>query len=388
MSELQVNDASLFGKDDAESIQKILDTAKDGDTVRIPRINLRTGKAEWAIAKAIEIPSGVTVILDNCRMVQARGCYDNMFRNKVGAKGFKLIGEGFVTLSGGESNYLLEKTENRLGLPSIVKNAMIYFDHTEDFEVQNLHFDFARWASVYMVAAANGKFKNIDFQMIPHVEFLRGIIMECGCNNISIENLTGRCGHDNVCIRAEENYEVTKENEIHDIFLRNIKSDPGAPGAMIRVNSYGGHKVYNINIDCSMDDSKFYNKNRPLANIAVSNCVNTAKVQPKVGDIKDIHAKWLYSRAHHAIDINGALEDCTFENLLTFGDNIFALAARRSVEVKNTLFKRIYYGKGSEPNNAASFISRQAKGSVAVKLENMSGDYKLEKVVLEDEEEK
>ena len=64
------NDRSLFGENDALTIQNAVDAAvADGcRKIVIPRYNLRTDKTEWRIDRAIQIPSDFTVILDNCYM--------------------------------------------------------------------------------------------------------------------------------------------------------------------------------------------------------------------------------------------------------------------------------------------------------------------------------
>ena len=75
---ISCNQTELFAETDSGTIQNAIAAAvADGcRKVLIPRYNLRTDKTEWRIDKAIEIPSEMTLILDNCYMVQETGVYD------------------------------------------------------------------------------------------------------------------------------------------------------------------------------------------------------------------------------------------------------------------------------------------------------------------------
>ena len=78
---ISCNQPELFASNDSGTIQNAIAAAiEDGcRKVIIPRYNLRTDKTEWRISKAIEVPSDMTIILDNCNIVQKTGVYDNMF---------------------------------------------------------------------------------------------------------------------------------------------------------------------------------------------------------------------------------------------------------------------------------------------------------------------
>ena len=119
---ISCNQTELFADCDSDTIQNAISAAiEDGcRKVVIPRYNLRTDSTEWRISKTIEIPSEMTIILDNCYMVQETGTYDNMFRNSNALNekhtlesqqhDINILGVGNVHLSGGEPNGLLERT--------------------------------------------------------------------------------------------------------------------------------------------------------------------------------------------------------------------------------------------------------------------------------------
>ena len=78
---ISVNEQSLFGANDSETIQNaIAEAEKDGcRKIVIPRYNARTDCTEWRIPVSIKLPSNFEVVLDNCYMVQETGVFENMF---------------------------------------------------------------------------------------------------------------------------------------------------------------------------------------------------------------------------------------------------------------------------------------------------------------------
>ena len=135
------------GKTDSESIQAAVDlAAKKGiNKVVIPRINARTGTAEWVIDKTVRLPSEMCVVLDNCYMVMADDvvggffCSDNLFTER-GTKleermfGITIRGEGNAVLDGGKPTSLNEATQAELGVP-VRLNTPIFFINVEGFKV-------------------------------------------------------------------------------------------------------------------------------------------------------------------------------------------------------------------------------------------------------------
>lgn len=386
MGVLHVNDDRFLKPTDEACIQAALDAAVAGDTVLIPRFNRRTGKTLWQIAKALEIPSGVTVLLDNCSMVLATGCYDNMFRNKEHATDFALIGEGNVVLSGGESNYLLETTQGKMGLPDITVNALILFKNASRFTIKGLRFEMARWTSVYMTRCDHGTIENLWFDMIPHIQRLTGVTIKGGCHDLELKNLTGRTGEDCIYILADKKgFGPEEDSSIHHISVRNQVMDANY-SSMVHIRAFTGEKIHDVEMDGLVDSSDFFDKRRTMSNI----CIGTAAADAHpaaLGDVYNIHGTNLYSRSVRTMAMDGNLKDSKFENIWTFGDNINMIkAGRTDIAFENVTFSNMYYGKGSTPNNSNSFISRQANGATAVIMGNLTG-YTIEKMFLECEEE-
>ena len=70
-----------FAGSDTRRIRLAVEAAKGTtNSVTIPRLNAN-GSTVWMIDSAILLPSGMTVILDNCTLQLSDSCRDNMFRS-------------------------------------------------------------------------------------------------------------------------------------------------------------------------------------------------------------------------------------------------------------------------------------------------------------------
>ena len=386
MRVIDVNDFASLGASDTEMIRAALDAASSGDTVRIPRYNKSGKKNEWIIKNALLIGSGVTVLLDNCRLVMEKGTYDNMFRNRDGASDIRIIGEGSAVLSGGEWNYLSDRMSGRYGLPDVSVNALMKFSNASHVMIRNIRFEMARWASVMIDYCEDLTIEDLWFEMVPHVKNLYGVLLGCGCRKISIKNLTGRTGDDTVYIFADaKRYPLRDGSDIYDVKIRNIVTDPKFE-SIIHIRANGGHRIHDVEMDGIVDSSDFYDKKRIYANVHIG--TPEAELCPaETADIFNISLKNLFSGAVSAFFLNGSFSDSCFENIFTFGDNINIIKGDFAGAVaENVLFRRLYYGKGSEPNNSTSFISRYAVGALPVLSENIKGNMKIEKLIDVEEE--
>jgi len=387
MSILNVNEYSSYGSTDSEVIQRALGEAGEGDTVRIPRMNARTGENEWRIAKTLRLRSGIRVLLDNCFLVMETGTYCNMLSAEDGARDISVTGEGNATLSGGEWNYLSNNMSGRYGMPDVSANALLRFSNVSGLEISGLQFEMPRWACVMLEHVKEAELKNLWFDMIPHVMDLTGINIGCGCENIRMENLTGRSGEDSVLIFADSSgCEVQPGSDIRDIRIRNLCMDSNRR-SLIHIRANGGHKVCGIEMDGIVDSSDFFEKKRIRANLEIGS--GEAELRPAApGEISGLHMKNAFSAAQFTVAFDSAVTDSLFENIFTFGDsiNIARNTNGGNASAENVTFRRLYYGAGSEPNNSNSFISRYAKDARPILLETVKGEVKVEKLFLQDEE--
>ena len=193
-----------------------------------------TISGDWNIDEAIRLPSNFTLILDNCHLRMADGCYCNMFvnanhdtdlgRTVAGTdRNITILGRGRAILDGGTYNGLSEKTQRQNGLPPIWKNNLLLFTNVDGFKVSGLSCRNQRWWALNFVYCANGYVGNIDFCAsdtaidpdgnVYHglrrdnyadvlVKNADGVDLRQGCHDIVIENLTGFTEDDSVALTA------------------------------------------------------------------------------------------------------------------------------------------------------------------------------------------
>ncbi len=356
---VSVNEDRFRRESDAETVQAAIDEARGtGATLILPRFNASKNRNEWRIDRSVVLRTGTRLLLDNAFLIQETGCYDHMFTNEPGAENIVLSGEGFVTLSGGQENRLREKTANRCGLPDVIKNVMIYLSGAKHVTIQNLRIEHQRYHAVVADSVEDLTVRNVDFFAYPHVPNMGGIVLRNRTERVRIENVTGRTGDDVILLRGGS-----------DIEIRNVLADP-ARASLVRIKAESGEKTQGIRIDTLMDGSRFYEKKRSGSVLAFSRQEGTA-----ASGISDVRAENLYSRSERAIAVDSAFSDTEIRNLMTFGDNIYAVASRSKepVECRDAVIEGVYYGAGSLPNNSGSFISLQARGAKPLVLENVRG---------------
>ena len=365
MLKVNASDIRFSAASDQEAVQKAVDfLGKEGGTVVIPRWNTRTGKAEWRFDKPVILRSNVTVLLDNALLVQETDCFAHLFEAEEGAENIALLGAGSAGLSGGKTSRLRTTTSGKYGLPDIECNAMCVFRKVSGLIIENLEVFDPHWFVFVLEDAEKVTLRNVRFNSWPVVPEEGGVLIRGGCRDIFIENLTGRTGFDTIHVAAES-------GEISDIRVRNILTDP-ARGSLVTLRTEQDGKLHDVDLDVLMDSSDFYEKARSGA------CLAFGRLQKQGGgeeSISRVTAEDLYSRAVNAIELLQPFSETRVRNLMTFGDNITAIGSRSTENflVKDVVIDPVYYGAGSEPNNASSFISRFAKGAKPVSTKGVAG---------------
>ena len=250
-----------------------------------------TISGNWEIREAIRLPSNFTLILDNCHLRMADGCYANMFvnanhdtdlgRTTAGTdSNISILGRGTAILDGGTYNGLSEKTQRQNGLPPIWKNNLILFTNVDGFKISGLSCRNQRWWALNFVYCANGYIGNIDFcandtAIDPDgkeyhglrrdayddvlVKNADGVDLRQGCHDIVIENLTGFTEDDSVALtalngRLERHFAVEGlPSDICRVQIKNIRT--AAFCTNVRLLNQGDIKLHDIEIDGVYDMS-------------------------------------------------------------------------------------------------------------------------------------
>ena len=384
------NEMRFFGGDDSETLQNAIDAAAaQGGTLTIPRYNARRDQAQWRITRALQIPDNFTLILDNCYMVMETGVYDHMFTNSRSydetartlqgeQKNISILGKGNVCLDGGEHNHLLEKTSGRYGFPRVWKNTMFFWLNVRNLRVENLHIENQRWWAITHVFCRDVTIRNINFDAVPHVPNMDGIDLRIGCNNFTIENITGRTGDDVIAMTAVNGNEYAwkvegKDTHIHDVKIRTVLGDPFIH-LVVRLLNHDGNEIYNVDLDTVYDASDFTTKKRPHATVDLG-CVLYSKVRKsRLGETHDIIARNITSRGETAIRLNNQLCDAIFENVKTFGDNIDAVGTQgKGCQVENVTFKDLYYGSTQQEIFVSTALTPDKYHGAVLNLQNIEG---------------
>lgn len=250
-----------------------------------------TVRGKFIIDSAIRLPSNFTLILENCHLRMADGCFSNMFVNESHgtAKGktpegtdrnISVIGREEAILDGGEYNGLSEQTQMKNGLPPIWKNNLLLFTNVDGFNISGISCRNQRWWALNFIYCRNGYLGNIDFcacdaaidaqgnvyrglKRKRYSEILvknaDGIDLRQGCRGINIENISGFTEDDTVALTGldgalEKEFAVSAlPSDICNISIKNVAS--AAFCTNVRLLGQDGIRLHDIDIDGVYDMS-------------------------------------------------------------------------------------------------------------------------------------
>ena len=268
-----------FQKNGSAHITALIDAAIQNGT------RTATVSGNFEIDSAIRLPSNFTLILEDCHLRMASGCFSNMFVNAhldtdVGRtpqgtdRNISILGRGTAILDGGEYNGLSEKNSELNGMPPIWRNNLVLFANVDGFRVSGLSCRNQRWWALNFIYCANGYIGNLDFCAndcmytddgeILHglrrgtgnhilVKNADGIDLRQGCHDILIENITGFTEDDTVALtalngRLEKAYAVADlPSDLCRVEIRNVRS--AAFCSNVRLLNQGEIKLHDILID-------------------------------------------------------------------------------------------------------------------------------------------
>ncbi len=392
------NDEGLMGCCDSDSIQNAVNlAAKTGiGRVLIPRFNERTGKPLWEIEKAVILSSDVEIILDNCKLRQADGACDNVFRSHLitadaqepsaQLHDIRIIGRGTAVIDGGIHNGITERAYHRkedARHPSM--NNMILLANVRNFVVEGISFENQRFWALNLGYAEYGRLSNLHFYCECENPNLDGIDLRDGCHDIIIENITGQSGDDLIALSAigfglfTENrlssYGFAVSNaskDIHDITIKNVIGT-SVDCAIIALRATDGRKLYNVTIDnvhdvdngaleagkcfpaypkatIDMDIRRIRKGNHPYALLRIGQhgyYKNRANI---LGEVYGITATDLHSRGGVAIMVNVSLKDSYFGNIHADNDVDYIVTTKSGrvkqkygADMENVVFENIFY---------------------------------------------
>ena len=346
MNFVSANDPRLFGSTDSETIQNAIGFAKEQGirTVRIPRENERSKSDLWVIDSAILLPDHITVELDGAHLRLADGVRDNIFRNQNCATAFgatldgeqceiHLVGKNGAVLDGGTPNGMTEKVcrEHPEDYPSMKVNLLVWFCNVRDFSVEGITFIESRWWATCFHYCRRGLLTNLDFHMDATLPNRDGIDIRVGCEEITIQNITGMTGDDTIALTALSDGGLDgalirvegKHNDIQNITIKNVRAS-SCGCALVRLLNADGYAIKNITVDGVEDTGEAIS----AAGIRFGEeNARYAKVRPRtMGEFSDIVVKNVKTSAQYAMIFAEPTERVTVEQVR--GEKTCAILAR------------------------------------------------------------
>ena len=242
----------------------------------------------WEINREIRLPSGFTLLLEDCHLRMADGSFSNMFVNRhhgteLGRttegtdRDITIIGRGEAVLDGGKYNGLSERNWRDVGTP-IWKNNLLLFTNVEGFHIEGIRCINQRWWALNFIFCRKGYIGNVDFcasdigvdekgneyhGLVRNkydevlVKNADGIDLRAGCQDIVIENITGFTEDDSIALTGL-NGSVEKafsakglSSDICRVLIKNIRT--AAFCTNVRLLNQGDVSLHDITIDSVYD---------------------------------------------------------------------------------------------------------------------------------------
>lgn len=395
------NDPEIMGATDSQSINSAIRAAIESgcNTVVIPRDNQRAGRYEWIIGESILLPSGITVILDGCTMIQETGCYCNMFRTKSafdeGARSLKneqhdirLIGKNGALLDGGVFNGH-DEWNTKDG--TLINNTMLLFVNTRGFTIEGFKVRHQRWWGMTYYYCTHGAIRNIEFEADfasagangerideepadykdIYIKNGDGIDLRCGCSDILIENITGQTEDDSVALtalkgRSETRFFVPEKGwNIHHVIIKNVMTR-ALSGAQLRLLCADGTRVHDVCADTLVDTSP---AQAWQTSIFLGHAILAEYIRERTsvrGEMTNISIANVFSNSYRAILAGCALENLRITNLHCRRDVRHAVMTENIAELNACLIDGVFCEEGACRDAIFSFC-KDTRGALQIK---------------------
>ena len=337
-----VKDYLKEAKSDSDAIEFCL---ADAEKTEGEKTVVFDGK-DYMIDRAILVPSGTSIIVDNCIIKQSDYVFDNVFRgNNLIVNGIdpygrpidvtpihniKIIGKGDAKIVGTDKpqtgyHPFFKEYQTMTGDFWGWRTHMFSFSFGVGIEIAGLKI---RQTMCWAISFDNCQKCHVhDIDIRSNVKNGDGIDFRSGCNHCVVENITGFTSDDTVACTAlsrgkiekvlsrylsfSEPYNCSHENidtSIHHITIRNILTG-GYHHGVICLSAYG-NQLYDIDIS----NIKETTEGGREATVKVYTGYGEGYVK---GDIHDIKINNVVSEnAKYALMVACEAENLTFENVV------------------------------------------------------------------------
>ena len=337
-----VKDYLKNAKSDSDAVAQCLSAAREFPS----RTILFDGK-NWLLSEAILLPSETEVVIKNCRLQQADGTFDNLFRgenvqidpeNPYGLplacfklSNIKITGIGNACISGPNKKKIgyhpvLKEDQEMVGDFWGWRTHMISLSNCTGFEISGLSITQTNGWAISFDLCSHGHLHDLTFHT--QVKNGDGIDFRSGCHHCLVERITGTTSDDTVACTALfsgarlypfKNYlypsepsnclekSTPEKRNIWDITIRDIATCGKHHGIICLAAN--GNQVYNIWIE-NFDEP---NDQWREATVKIYTGYGDGYTD---GDLHDIQIKNIHaSYAEHAFFCNTRVKNVFLENI-------------------------------------------------------------------------
>ena len=325
---------------DSQAIQAaIKQAAASGiNRVLIPKKQTPQGFTYWEINKTILLPSNITIILDDCHLRLKDGVFENIFRNEnmyqtetytieQEQHNIYILGRGGAVLDGGNANGLTEATSNKNGFPHIRNNNLILLHNVRDYVLEGFRLINQRHWAINQLFCRNGRLSHLSFFNGETRHNQDGINLRIGCNNILVEDITGRTGDDTIALSAfpkgsDGHFAVEgKDGDIHDVIIRDVRASTRQTIVAMRNND--GAQLYRVVVENVFDIRSEYT---PWGVVKIGEN-NYYHDRPSVlGETREISIRNVRAQGAGCIFLGASLQDSHISDVYASGGTMHAVS--------------------------------------------------------------
>ena len=183
-----------------------------------------------------------------------------------------------------------------------------------------------------------------------------GVDLRIGCNNITIENISGFTQDDTVALTALTGFEKNvfveeKPTDICRVFIKNIVSN-SANCANIRLTCGDGNKIHDIFID-GMIDTSVGKPYRASAAIRIDNHRYGKTKKAAHGDMCNVSINNISTRAKAAVEVVGTIKNLSVQNIMLSEPDSCAISNFNIPSKLENVSLRAVYNSAENCNPAA-----------------------------------
>ena len=373
----------MDAQSDSSAIQDAIKTAISTgvNCVLIPK---KENSQYWEIDKTVLLPSNITIILDDCHLRLKDGVFENIFRNENMYKedtytldgeqdNIHIIGRGSAVLDGGNPNGLTEATSEKNGMPHVRNNNLILLHNVSNYVLEGFKLINQRWWAINQLFCRNGRLSHLSFFNGKLQHNQDGINLRVGCNNILIEDITGRTGDDTIALSAfpkgkDIQFKVEgKDADIHDVIIRDIRASTRQTIVAMRNND--GAQLYRIVVENVFDVTP--SEYTPWGVVKIGENNYYRERSSILGETREITLRNIHSQGAGCIFLGASLQDSSISNVYASGGTMHAISTFLpemvfaenncsicgGIDMKNVIIENVFY------NGSAAYCDDMGDGS-------------------------